>query len=68
VLARWKASAASFQVVLMPLITALSAYWLLREPLTLSMLTGGILVLGGVVVGILPPRRSSQVDEVKASP
>jgi drug/metabolite transporter (DMT)-like permease len=68
VLERWKASAASFQVVLMPLVTALSAYWLIEEPLTFSMLTGGMLVLGGVIVGILPPRRSGQVNEVKALP
>ena len=68
VLERWKASAASFQVVLMPLITALSAYWLLGEPLTRSLLTGGLLVLGGVVVGILPPLKANQTDKAKASP
>ena len=53
VLARWTASATSYQLVLMPIVTVLSAAWLAGEAVTPSLVTGGLLVLAGVYVGAL---------------
>jgi drug/metabolite transporter (DMT)-like permease len=55
VLSRWKASAASYQLVLMPIVTIISASWLMQEEVTVALLFGGVLVLGGVYIGALPP-------------
>lgn len=55
VLSRWTASATSYQLVLMPIVTVLSAAWLADEPLKLSILVGGAFVLAGVYVGALAP-------------
>ncbi len=51
VLARWTASATSYQLVLMPIVTILSAAWLAHETVTPAFLLGGVLVLAGVYVG-----------------
>jgi len=53
VLERWTASATSYSLVLMPIVTVLFASLLTDEKLTFSLLTGGLFVLSGVYVGAL---------------
>jgi drug/metabolite transporter (DMT)-like permease len=62
VLSHWTASAASYQLVLMPLVTVLFASWLANETVTLAFVLGGLLVLVGVCIGVfLPPDFFSKV-------
>lgn len=56
VLERWTASATSYSLVLMPIVTVLSASWIADEPITLALLIGGLFVLSGVYVGALAPQ------------
>jgi drug/metabolite transporter (DMT)-like permease len=53
VLRRWTASATSYVLVLMPLVTVALAAWLLGEHLTPVFALGGLLVLVGVWVGAI---------------
>jgi drug/metabolite transporter (DMT)-like permease len=53
VLSRWTASATSYALVLMPVVTVLFAAWLAGEAVTGILLVGGVLVLSGVYVGAL---------------
>jgi drug/metabolite transporter (DMT)-like permease len=55
VLSRWTASASSYVLVLMPMVTVLFASWLAGEAVTGSLLVGGVFVLLGVYVGALAP-------------
>ncbi|MBN1449928.1 MAG: EamA family transporter [Anaerolineales bacterium] len=55
VLERWTASATSYSLVLMPIVTVLFASWIADEPITSALLVGGLLVLAGVYVGALAP-------------
>ncbi len=55
VLARWTASRASYQFVLIPFVTVALSAWLDDEPVGLGLVFGGLLVLGGVYVGALRP-------------
>ena len=55
VLSRWTASATSYSLVLMPIVTVLFASWLADEKVTVALLIGGLLVLSGVYVGALAP-------------
>jgi drug/metabolite transporter (DMT)-like permease len=55
VLSRLTASVASFQGVLMPIVTIIFASWLADETVTGAFLVGGLLVLIGVYVGALAP-------------
>lgn len=55
VLTKWTASIASYQAVLMPIVTVLFASWLAHETVTSALLAGGFLVLVGVYVGALAP-------------
>ncbi len=55
VLARWTASASSYQLVLVPIVTVHFASWLANEPITAGVVVGGLLVLAGVYVGALAP-------------
>ena len=55
VLTRWTASATSYSLVLMPIVTILFAAWLTDETLTASLLIGGLFVLAGVYIGALAP-------------
>lgn len=55
VLSRWTASATSYSLVLMPIVTVLFASWLAGEAITASLLAGGLLVLLGVYLGALAP-------------
>lgn len=55
VLSHWTASAGSYALVLMPIVTILLAAWIAKEELTADMLIGGVFVLLGVYVGALMP-------------
>ena len=48
----WKATVASYQLLLMPFVTMISSSIMIGERLNLLILIGGILVLLGVYVGI----------------
>jgi drug/metabolite transporter (DMT)-like permease len=56
VLRGWTASAASYQLVLIPLVTIVLSAWLQDEQITRGFAAGSALVLGGVYFGAL--RRS----------
>lgn len=55
VLSRWTASATSYSLVLMPIVTVLCASWIADETVTTALLVGGLFVLAGVYVGALAP-------------
>jgi drug/metabolite transporter (DMT)-like permease len=55
VIARWSASATSYVMLLMPLVTVAVAAALTSEAITTAYLAGGALVLGGVYVGAFAP-------------
>ena len=55
VLTRWTASATSYSLVLMPVVTVVSASWIADEPITIALLLGGLFVLLGVYIGALAP-------------
>jgi len=55
VLSRWTASATSYSLVLMPIVTVLFASWIAGERITIALLIGGLFVLSGVYVGALAP-------------
>jgi len=55
VLTRWTASATSYLLVLMPIVTVIFASWIADEPVTIVLIVGGLLVLVGVYVGALAP-------------
>jgi drug/metabolite transporter (DMT)-like permease len=55
VLSRWTASATSYSLVLMPIVTVIFASLIADEPITIVLLIGGLLVLSGVYVGALAP-------------
>jgi drug/metabolite transporter (DMT)-like permease len=58
VLRRWTASAASYEMVLIPLVTIMISAWLLDEKITASFAAGAALVLLGVYFGALRRRPS----------
>ena len=58
VLQHWTASRASYGFVLIPIVTVLLSAWLDDEPITSSLLLGGLVVLAGVYVGALRPART----------
>ena len=53
VVQRWTASAASYQLVLIPLVTVVVSAWLQDDPITPAFAAGSVLVLLGVYVGAL---------------
>lgn len=53
VLRRWTASAASYQMVLIPLVTIGLSAWLQDEQITWVFAAGAVLVLAGVYLGVL---------------
>ena len=53
VLRRWTASAASYQLVLIPLVTVPVSAWLQNEEITLSFAFGSLLVMIGTYIGAL---------------
>lgn len=62
VLDRWTASAASYQMVLIPLVTVAVSAWLQDEEITWPFAAGALLVLAGVYLGALrqPPARRAR--------
>jgi drug/metabolite transporter (DMT)-like permease len=60
VLKRWKASTAAYQLVIMPVVTILSAHFILGEPITSALLLGGLFILLGVYVGVFATERFLQ--------
>lgn len=57
VLEHWSASRASYEFVLIPIVTVALSAWLDDEPLGVGLLIGGLLVLAAVYVGALRPAR-----------
>jgi drug/metabolite transporter (DMT)-like permease len=55
VLNRWTASAASYQILFMPLVTLPAATFLRHEPVSGAFIVGAVLVLAGVYLGALAP-------------
>jgi drug/metabolite transporter (DMT)-like permease len=55
VLSRWTATASSYQLVLMPIVTVTFASLLAGEAVTVALVIGGLLVLAGVYVGAIAP-------------
>jgi O-acetylserine/cysteine efflux transporter len=55
ILARWPASAVSYSLLFMPLVTVPAAALLRAEPISFGFLGGGALVLAGVYLGALAP-------------
>ena len=55
VIVRWTASATSYAMLLMPLVAVVVASAALGERITIAMLIGGALVLGGVYLGAFAP-------------
>jgi drug/metabolite transporter (DMT)-like permease len=55
VLSRWTATASSYQLVLLPIVTVLFASLLAHETVTIAFVIGGVLVLAGVYVGAIAP-------------
>ena len=55
VIARWSASATSYVMLLMPLVTVAVAAALANEAVTPAYVIGGALVLGGVYLGAFAP-------------
>ena len=53
----WKASLASYQLLLMPFVTMISSSIMIQERVTSLILIGGSLVLLGVYIGILDPMK-----------
>jgi drug/metabolite transporter (DMT)-like permease len=64
IIERWTASATSYALLLMPLVSVVVAAIVVNEPITLILVGGALLVLAGVYVGafapslwrLLPPR------------
>ena len=56
VLRGWTASAASYQLVLIPLVTVAVSAWLQDEPITPAFAVGSFVVLIGVYIGALRRR------------
>jgi len=53
ILGRWKASAANYAFVLIPIVTLTASAWINHERLTLPLLLGGLLVIAGTWFGAL---------------
>ncbi len=53
VLRRWTASRASYQLVLIPLVTVVASAWLQDERITWWFAAGSVLVVAGVYLGAL---------------
>lgn len=55
VIERWTASATSYSMLAMPLVSVPAAAIIRNEPITLTLIAGGAFVLGGVYVGAFAP-------------
>lgn len=65
VLGRWTASATSYSFLLFPISTILIAAWLAGEPITASLITGGVFVLVGVWMGVISRPNSATSEETQ---
>lgn len=65
-LSRWSATATSYIGVCTPLVTVVAASLLTGEIPTVTFLTGSLLVLVGVYVGVLSPQGTSRAQSVRA--
>lgn len=68
VVRHWTASAASYVMLLMPLVTVVAAWALIGQPLTLALFVGGSLVAAGVYLGVVGRRRRPTVGPPVAAP
>jgi drug/metabolite transporter (DMT)-like permease len=66
ILARWTASAASYQMVLSPIVAIALAWILLGETVSWLFALGSIIVLGGVYLALQGPRPGTKVTSVEA--
>ena len=57
VIQRWSAGSASYMAAVLPLTAVIAAAIMLGEPITLTMVAGGLVVLTGVYIGALAPAR-----------
>jgi drug/metabolite transporter (DMT)-like permease len=53
VLEHWSASRAAYSFVLMPVVAIALSVWLDGEPLRLTLVGGGLLILTGIYIGAL---------------
>jgi drug/metabolite transporter (DMT)-like permease len=60
ILRRWTASAASYQLVVIPLVTVPVSAWLQDERITWSFAAGSVLVLAGVYIGAFRRRPAGE--------
>jgi drug/metabolite transporter (DMT)-like permease len=67
VLRGWTASAASYQLVLIPLVTVAVSAWLQDEEITPAFAAGSVLVLVGVYVGALRPAPTRAAEPAPAT-
>lgn len=51
IIGRWTASAATYALVLAPLVTIVLGSWLIREPVTVKIVLGSLVVLAGTYIG-----------------
>ena len=58
VIQRWTAGSAAYMAAVLPLTAVIAAAILLGEPITLTMVLGGLVVLAGVYIGALAPSRA----------
>ena len=58
VIQRWTAGSAAYMAAVLPLTAVIAAAILLGEPITLTMVLGGLVVLAGVYIGALAPARA----------
>jgi len=56
VVQHWSASRTSYVMVLIPIVTLALSAWLDREPITVGLLVGGVLIIAGVYIGALRQR------------
>ena len=68
VIERWTASATSYTLLLMPLVTAAAAFILLDEAVTPALLVGSVFVLSGVYVGAFAPSLSLPLPGLQRRP
>jgi len=55
IIGRWTASAATYALVLAPLVTIILGSWLIDEPITLKFLFGSLVVMAGTYIGARQP-------------
>ncbi|MGE5223724.1 MAG: DMT family transporter [Omnitrophica WOR_2 bacterium] len=53
IIQNWTASRAAYAMVLIPFVTVVLSAWLDQEPVTSSLVIGGLLILAGVYIGAL---------------